>query len=61
MFNLLDYEGNNCILLSERARRTFQPDKRRELEESYKLIVVNIDLIEHIGGGSARCMVAEMF
>jgi hypothetical protein len=24
-------------------------------------LVANIDLIEHIGGGSTRCMLAEIF
>jgi hypothetical protein len=31
------------------------------LEKNYKIISSDIGMIEHIGGGSARCMVAELF
>ena len=47
--------------MSDRARRTYDPDHFAELQENYKVIVANIDLIEHVGGGSTRCMLAEKF
>jgi hypothetical protein len=31
MFNLVDNEGRNVIIMSDRARRTYDPDKFREL------------------------------
>ncbi len=61
MFNLVDNEGNNVIVMSDRARRTYDPEKFQELLENYKVIVANIDMIEHVGGGSTRCMLAEKF
>ena len=31
MFNLVDKEGRNCIIMSDRARRTYDPEKFQEL------------------------------
>lgn len=61
MFNLVDNEGRNVVVMSDRARRTYDPEKFSELQENYKVIVANIDMIEHVGGGSTRCMLAEKF
>lgn len=61
MFNLVDQEGRNTIVMSDRARRTYEPEHFAELQANYKVIVANIDLIEHVGGGSTRCMLAEKF
>jgi len=47
--------------MSDRARRTFSEEKFKELTEDYTVLVANIDMIEHVGGGSARCMLAEIF
>jgi len=33
----------------------------KEIEDNYKIIASDINMIETIGGGSARCMVAELF
>ena len=61
MFNLVDQEGRNVVVMSDRARRTYAPEHLEELASNYKIIVANIDTIEHIGGGSTRCMLAEKF
>lgn len=61
MFNLVDNNGKNTVIMSDRARRTYDPEKFEELQNNYKVIVANIDLIEHVGGGSTRCMLAEKF
>jgi hypothetical protein len=61
MFNLVDSEGRNVIIMSDRARRTYDPEKFAELQENYRVLVANIDMIEHVGGGSTRCMLAEKF
>lgn len=31
MFNLVDSDGNNAIIMSDRARRTYDPEKFEEL------------------------------
>ena len=61
MFNLVDQQGNNVVVMSDRARRTYIPEHFEELASNYKVIVANIDTIEHVGGGSTRCMLAEKF
>ena len=61
MFNLVDNDGKNTVIMSDRARRSFDPEKFKELQDNYKVIVANIDMIEHVGGGSTRCMLAEKF
>jgi hypothetical protein len=61
MFNLIDREGKHTIIMSDRARRTYDPEKFEMLQENYKVVVANIDMIEFVGGGSTRCMLAEKF
>ena len=61
MFNLVDKQGKNCIIMSERAYKTYDPDKLAILKENYRILAPNVDLIEHVGGGSTRCMLAEHF
>ncbi len=61
MFNLIDRNGHNTIIMSDRARRTYDPEKFEELKSTYNVLVANIDMIEHVGGGSTRCMLAEKF
>jgi hypothetical protein len=47
--------------MSERARKGLRPDNLKTLEKNYKIISADLHTIETIGGGSARCMVAELF
>jgi hypothetical protein len=61
MFNLVDQDGKNVLVMSDRSKRTFTNKHLNELASHYKIIAPNIDTIEHIGGGSARCMLAEKF
>ena len=67
---MLDMAGNmimvqgkdrHCVIMSERARRGLRPANRDVLEKHYTVISADINMIETIGGGSARCMVAELF
>ena len=61
MFNLVDNDGRNTVIMSDRARRSYDPEKFEELQANYKVIIANIDVIEQVGGGSTRCMLAERF
>jgi len=58
---LYDAEGIPSIVMSKRAYQGLDPFNRAQLENSYKLVVCDIEIIEQIGGGSARCMLAEDF
>ena len=50
------------LVMSKRAKESLSPSNRTILEESYKNIVApDLEVIETIGGGSARCMLAELF
>lgn len=47
--------------MSDTAKNGFSLANWEILEASYKVITADIKTIEKIGGGSARCMVAEVF
>ena len=53
--------GENVIIMSTTAYKNFSRAQKKELEKSGAIISFDIHTIENIGGGSARCMVAEIF
>lgn len=53
--------GERFVLLSQTAWNSLDASQKILLEESARPIVANIPLIESAGGGSARCMIAELF
>ena len=62
--NVLEVKNSNnetLIVLSQTAFNSFTPQQIEQLQSVGKLIPINIDTIETIGGGSARCMMAENF
>ena len=50
-----------CVIMSERARLNLRHHNRIALERNYRIVASDLHMIETIGGGSARCMVAELF
>jgi len=54
-------DGKPVIIMSETAHAAFTPDQKAILAGSGALLPFRIPTIEHIGGGSIRCMVAEIF
>ena len=48
------------IALSSAARRSFRPDQLRSLEGFGELVEADIPTIESVGGGSVRCMIADI-
>jgi hypothetical protein len=56
-----DTEGRLCVIMSKRAEEGFSNVNKKILESNYKLVASEIPTIERIGGGSARCMVAELY
>ena len=61
MFNLLDINNNHCVVMSQRAFDNYSPKNLEIISQNYKVITVEIDIVENIGGGSARCMLVELF
>lgn len=61
--NLLHLEGKNgpVIAMSETARKHLGPELVRRLEGYGNIVAAPIDTIEYYGGGSVRCMLAEIF
>ena len=53
-------EGAPVIALSSAARVSLTPDQLRTLERFGELIDVPIPTIEAVGGGSLRCMIADI-
>ena len=47
--------------MSVRAEKGFTPEQRRRLAGFGKIVSVDLETIETVGGGSARCMLAEVF
>lgn len=54
-------KGNPLTVMSQRAYDGFTEKQNDRLSQYGKLFPVNLDTIETIGGGSARCMMAEIF
>lgn len=61
--NLLHLEGSRgaVVAMSESARRSLGAAHLARLEHYGEIVAVPIPTIERYGGGSVRCMLAEMF
>ncbi len=53
--------GEALIVLSARARAALRPEQLAVLERHARLVSADLATIEEHGGGSARCMLAEVF
>jgi hypothetical protein len=60
--NLIELSGASgpVIALSAAARRSYRPEQLRVLERFGELVQADIPTIEAVGGGSVRCMIAEV-
>jgi hypothetical protein len=60
--NLIELAGRDgpVIALSSTARRSFRPEQLRLLETFGALVDADIPTIETVGGGSVRCMIADI-
>jgi len=61
--NMLEVQNKNgeaLIVMSQNAFRSLTEAQKATLEKHGKLIYSNINTIETNGGGSARCMIAEV-
>jgi len=61
--NVLELDGARgpVVALSAAALRSLAAPTRRALERHGRLVTADIATIERIGGGSVRCMLAEVF
>lgn len=51
----------NYLVMSEQAFRSLTPEQVERIERHSNILYSSLDTIETYGGGSARCMMAEVF
>ncbi|HEX5003412.1 MAG TPA: GNAT family N-acetyltransferase [Bacteroidia bacterium] len=56
-----DASGSPVFLISEHAIQSMHPARLRKLEQAADLLACDVSVIEEVGGGSIRCMAAEVF
>lgn len=61
MLEVLDDKGQPLLLMSAAAKASLREDQIRALQRHSRILAPDLSTIESIGGGSARCMVAEIF
>ena len=62
--NMLEVMGANerrYLIMSASAHQSLTKKQIQQLEEHITILSANLDTIEACGGGSARCMMAEIF
>ena len=60
MLELKNKSGESLLVMSQNAYQSLNADQKTALEKHCKLLYANINTIENNGGGSARCMIAEV-
>jgi hypothetical protein len=61
ILELVGTGGSPVIAMSTTARRSLTPAQLRRLQVHGEIVAVPIPTIEVVGGGSVRCMLAELF
>lgn len=61
MLQVLGRDGERLMVMSASAHNALNPQQVARIEKSSRIISSPIDTIEACGGGSARCMMAEVF
>lgn len=61
IIQLATNNGGSVIVMSESALNGFSAEQKQQMEKYGKLLALPIPTIEYVGGGSARCMIAEVF
>lgn len=62
--NMLQVNGEDnksYLVMSDAARQALTADQVAKIEKHTEILSANLDTIEACGGGSARCMMAEVF
>ena len=62
--NMLQVRGANderFLIMSNAAYESLTPSQIDKIEKHCKIVHASLDIIEACGGGSARCMMAEVF
>ena len=54
-------DGKNFIAMSQKACDMLTEEQRKQIEAETEIVAIDISTIEFYGGGSVRCMIAEVF
>lgn len=61
MLALKNNKGEELMVMSSRAHESLTDAQVKMIEKYSRIVSAPINTIENIGGGSARCMIAEIF
>ena len=61
MLQVLGKDNQPLIVMSQSAFQSLESNQIKELEKYGELLFSDLSTIENYGGGSARCMMAELF
>ncbi len=61
MLQVSNRKGKTFLIMSSQAYQSLSPGQIKELEKYNAILHAPLDTIEAHGGGSARCMIAEVF
>lgn len=61
MLQLRNNKNETLLVMSEQAYHSLEPDQITAINRHTKILYSPIDTIETFGGGSTRCMMAEVF
>ncbi len=61
--NMLQVQGSDdkFMVMSEAARSSLKSDQVKAIQKHCRILSSDLSTIETCGGGSARCMMAEVF
>ena len=60
MYQLYNFKGESFVVMSEQAFKSLNANQIKQLEQYGKLLHSPLYTIEQYGGGSARCMLADI-
>ncbi len=61
MLEMSSASGDGVVLLSRTARDSLTDEQRERISGCGRLLPIDVGTIERVGGGSVRCMLAEIF
>lgn len=61
MLEVVNEQGEHLLVMSEQAHKSLDKEQIKQLEQYARIVSAPLYTIEANGGGSARCMMAEIF
>lgn len=61
MLSVKNNQGKHFMVMSQRALKSLTPRQIQMIEAKMKILAPELEVIENLGGGSARCMMGEIY